>query len=118
MSELEWEKLQDKVDKLPQTLIDFLMDYKTSQFFRQLALEKGLTDQQNNQLLGIIREVAVGNIRIEDLAIALASLRINPVMTSDIVRKIMAFLPVPQNTYPGQDLLETGGNIIDLRNQK
>lgn len=67
MSDLEWGELQDKIDELPQDLADFLVDYRTSNFIRNLTINKKVDPRLGTEIAAIVRDVIVADLYIDDL---------------------------------------------------
>ncbi len=148
MSDLAWEKLQDKIDSLPQSLANLLTNNKTSEFIEALTQKYAQFNTQGPDIARIIRDVVIADIYIGDMPAQISSkLGVDQNTSLEIARAIVSqlFAPViedikklqlqkfgklpgssvsqpPQPRLPqsiiGEELPETGGNIIDLRNQK
>lgn len=148
MSNLDWEKLQDKIDVLPQSLANLLTDSKISAFIESLTQKYIQLSVQGPYIARIIRDVILADIYIGDMPAQISSkLGIDQNTALGIARAIVSqlFAPVieeikklqlqkfgklpgssvpqpPQQTRPpqriaGEELPETGGNIIDLRSK-
>lgn len=143
-----WEKFQDKIDALPDSLYDILVDEKTSDFIKLLTQKYIQLSVQGPDLARLIRDVVIGDIFFGDIpseiskklgidsgiAREIANLIVSQLFAPvlDDIKKVQATKfpgrvsqpqpPTPQQNIPrpvpGADLPETGGNIIDLRNQK
>ena len=160
MPDLDWERLQNKIDQLPPTLVNLLTDNKTSQFVETLAQKYIQLSVQGPDVARLIRDVVIGDIFIGDmpkeisnrlgvdqaLAREVANLIVSQIFTPVLedIKKVQAEkfpgrLPAkPQRKdigsrvqdtgeqthqqhtghYQGEELPESGGNIIDLRNTK
>ncbi len=149
MSDLDWDKLQDKIDKLPIVLGNILTSYKTSEFIEMLAQKYVQLGVQWSDIARIVRDVVLADIYIGDMPAQISSkLGVDQNTALEIARAIVSqlFAPViedikklqlqkfgklpgssapqqspqarPPQHIPGEELPETGGNIIDLRNQK
>jgi len=149
MSDLDWDKLQDKIDKLPIVLGNILTSYKTSEFIEMLAQKYVQLGVQWSDIARIVRDVVLADIYIGDMPAQISSkLGVDQNTALEIARAIVSqlFAPViedikklqlqkfgklpgssapqqspqarPPQHKPGEELPETGGNIIDLRNQK
>lgn len=139
MSDLDWDNLQNKIDLLPQNISDVLVDAKTADFIGQIVTQNGLGDVQGVELARIIRSVSIGELYLGDFISMIATkLQIDQTKAKEIANMIISQLFGPAiedikkvqiqkfgssaqstapttNHYPGEDLPETGGNIIDLR---
>lgn len=154
MSDLDWERLQNKIDQLPPALINLLTDNKTSGFIESLTQKYIQLSVQGPDVARLIRDIVIGDIFIGDMPQELARrLGVDPAAAREIANQIVSQLftgalddikkvqaekfpgrlpakpvpPVPQTKpaempksehYQGEDLPESGGNIIDLRNTK
>ena len=149
MSDLDWDKLQDKIDKLPIVLGNILTSYKTSEFIEMLAQKYVQLGVQWSDIARSVRDVVLADIYIGDMPAQISSkLGVDQNTALEIARAIVSqlFAPViedikklqlqkfgklpgssapqqspqarPPQHIPGEELPETGGNIIDLRNQK
>jgi hypothetical protein len=147
MSDLDWEKFQDKIDKMPPPLYNLLVDDKTSRFIEALIQKYIQINTRGPEIARIIRDVILADIYIGDMPAQISSkLGVDQNTALEIARAIVSqlFAPViedikklqlqkfgklpgsstPQSSpqrplqhIPGEDLPETGGNIIDLRSK-
>ncbi len=145
MSDSDWEKLQDKIDRIPPSLYDLMVDNKTSEFIGALTQKYTQLSVREPDIARIIRDVVLADIYIGDMPAQISSkLGVDQNIALEIARTIVSqlFAPViddikklqlqkfgklpgpstPQQSsaprpVPGADLPETGGNIIDLRNK-
>lgn len=151
MSDLDWDELQDKIDKLPPVLSNILTSYKTSEFIENLTLRYSQSSKQGSDVARIIRDVVLADIYVGDVPAQISSkLEIDQNMALEIARAIVSQLFAPviedikklqlqkfgklpgsstsQQTTPsgqpkppqqiiGEELPETGGNIINLRSK-
>jgi len=67
MSNLDWEKFQDKIDKIPPSLYDLLVDDKTSRFVEALTQKYIQLNTQGPEIARIIRDVILADIYIGDM---------------------------------------------------
>jgi len=145
MTDLDWEKLQDKIDKLPARLADLLVDDATSDFIEMLTPKYPQLSARGADIARIIRDVVIADIYIGDMPAQISSkFGVDQNTALEIARTIVSqlFAPVIDDIkkiqlqkfgrllgsgaaqsstprpIPGADLPESGGNIIDLRNQK
>ncbi len=146
MSDLDWDKLQDKIDKLPLVLGNILTSYKTSEFIEMLAQKYVQLSAQGPNIARIIRDVILADTYIGDMPAQISSkLGVDQNTALEIARAIVSQLfapviedikklqmqkfgklpgarastqqPTAPQKVPGEDLPESGGNIIDLRNK-
>lgn len=146
MSDLDWERLNMKIDKLPQTLADFLVDAGIPEFIDLLTQKYIRLSVRGPDVARLIRDVVIGDIFIGDMPQELSRrLGIDPATAREIANQIVSqlFTPIledlkkvhnerypgrlptkaattlPQEPrhYQGEDLPESGGNIIDLRSR-
>ena len=159
MSDLDWERLNTKIDKLPQTLADFLADSKTPGLLDSLTQKYIQLSAQGPDVARLIRDVVIADVFIGDMPQELSRrLGIDQQLAREVANQIVSqlFTPVledlkklhrekfpgrlpakpatqqvpgdrfqvsgqsgqaqPQK-YQGEELPESGGNIIDLRNK-
>jgi hypothetical protein len=142
MPDLAWEKLQDKIDRVPAGLANMLTNSKTSEFIEMLTQKYIQLSVQGPDVARIIRDVVIADIYIGDMPAQISSkLGVDQNTALEIARTIVSqlFAPViddikklqlqkfgklpglnqqqptmPQKV-PGEDLPESGGNIINLR---
>jgi hypothetical protein len=142
-----WEKFQDKIDALSENLYGLLVDEKTADFVRSLTRRYAQLSVQGPDIARIIRDVILTDIYIGDMPAQISSkLGVDQNMALEIARAIVSqlFAPVieeikklqlqkfgklpgssvsqpfpqrPPQHIPGEELPETGGNIIDLRSR-
>jgi hypothetical protein len=145
MPDLDWGKFQDKIDKIPPSLYDLLVDDKTSMFIEALTQKYVQLNTQGAEIARIIRDVILADIYIGDMPAQFSSkLGVDQNTALEIARIIVSqlFAPViedikklqfqkfgklPGSSTPqqvsvprpvsGAELPETGGNIIDLRSK-
>ena len=167
MSDLAWERLQDKIEKTPPTLANLLTNNKTSSFIESLTQKYVQLSVQGSDIARLIRDVVLADMFIGDMPQELSQrLGIDPTTAREVANQIISqlFAPViedlkkvhrekfpgrlpakpqgptssyqgqggqaskPQeqgtgeqahqqyaSRYQGEDLPESGGNIIDLR---
>lgn len=145
MSGLEWSVLQDKIDVLPESLKDLLISIKTAGILENISTNRNLGPEQQVVFSVIIREIVMANTYIgtfistledrlkisRDQAREIANTAVEqlfkPVLgdIKDLQRQRFGNLMPPSSTsgampreVPGADLPETGGNIINLRENK
>jgi hypothetical protein len=144
-SGFDWEKFQDKIDALSENLYNLLIDEATSTFIKMLTQKYAQLSIQGSDIARIIRDVILTDVYIGDMPAQISSkLGIDQNTALEMARAIVSqlFAPViddikklqlqkfgklpsssqqqptiPQKV-PGEELPETGGNIIDLRGQK
>lgn len=168
---MDWERLNTKIDKIPQTLADFLVDIKVSEFIDALAQKYIQLSVQGPDMARLIRDVVIRDIFIGDipkeisdrlgvdqtLAREIANLIISQLFTPIIedIKKVQnerypgrlpaqsqvsgvrvqgsgqsgqdpkpvappSYAKASEGTakhYQGEELPESGGNIIDLRSK-
>jgi len=139
-----WERFQDKIDALPENLYGLLVDEKTVDFIGSLTRRYAQLSVQGPDIARIIRDVILTDVYIGDMPSEVSKkLGVDQNMALEIARTVVSqlFAPViedikklqfqrfgklpgssaPQSTapqkVPGEDLPETGGNIIDLRSK-
>ena len=150
MSDLDWERLNAKIDKIPQTLADFLVDTKVSEFIESLTQKHIQLSVQGPDVARLIRDVVIGDIFIGDMPKEISNrLGVDQTLAREIANSIVSQLftpiledikkvqnekypgrlpvkPIPQPApqvkpaethYQGEDLPESGGNLIDLRSK-
>lgn len=151
ISDLDWEKLQNKIDQLPSALANLLTENKTAQFIEMLTQKYAVLNMRGPDIARLIRDIVIGDVFVGDMPQELARrLGIDLATAREIANQIASELfapvledikkvqmakfpgrlptkpvsppPIPprQNDeqaqkYPGEDLPESGGNIIDLR---
>jgi len=146
MPDLDWERLQNKIDQLPPTLANLLTSNKTSEFIGTLAQKYIQLSVRGSDIARIIRDVILSDVYIGDMpaqissklgveqntavetARAVVSQLFAPVIEEIKKLQLQKFGKLPGSStsqqpsiprpVPGAELPETGGNIIDLRNQK
>lgn len=164
MSDLAWEKLQDKIDKIPMSLYNLMVDNKTSLFVESLTQKYIQLSVQGPDVARLIRDVVIADVFLGDMPQEIQRrLGLDPATAREVANLIVSqlFAPIleeikqvhrqkfpnriaqpsqnpalsekglglggqavpPQHQahaghYQGEDLPESGGNIIDLRNQK
>lgn len=156
MSDLDWERLNTKIDRIPQTLADLLVDAKTSEFINTLTQKYIQLSVQGPDVARLIRDVVIADVFIGDMPQEISRrLGIDPATAREVANQIVSQLFTPvledlkqthrakfpnritpqegagsrvqgtvnsatppprQSHYQGQELPESGGNIIDLRN--
>ena len=116
-----------KFVKLSPTQKTLLTSSKTSDFIRAIGQRYNLIGQQVTLLAVIARYLVIGKLRADEVA-SLTAYYLNITIESatsisnDLI-KIISSKPInsaptnPAPPFPGADLPETGGNIIDLRDQ-
>ena len=113
--------------KLPPTQKNLLTSSKTSDLLRVIGQRYNLIGQQITLLAVIARYLVIGKLRADEVA-SLTAYYLNITIESatsigdDLVKIISSkpIAPVVASSIPpipGADLPETGGNIIDLRDQ-
>lgn len=143
-----WEKFQNKIDEISESLFGTLVDDTTSEFIKSLTQRYAQLGTQGSDIARIIRDVVLADIYIGDLPAQISSkLGVDQNMALEIARAIVSqlFAPViddikklqlqkfgklpgpstpqqspqtrPPQHIPGEELPETGGNIIDLRSK-
>lgn len=159
MSDLAWEKLQDKIDKIPISLYNLLVDSKTSEVIEGLNKKYIQLSVQGPDVARLIRDVVIADVFLGDMPQEIQRrLGLDPAMAREVANLIVAqvFVPVleelkqvhrqefpnrisqstPSNPprtvspsdnltgqahqqhqgyYQGEELPESGGNIINLR---
>jgi hypothetical protein len=139
-----WEKFQDKVDTIPENLFNLLVDEATSEFVKSLTQKYIQLSTRGADVARIIRDVVIADVYVGDMPSEFSKrLGIDQDIALEIARTVVSqlFAPViedikklqlqkfgrlpgssaqrsamPQH-IPGEELPETGGNIIDLRNK-
>ena len=151
----EYSRFQDKLDKLPGNLVDFLLEPSVVDFIESITKKYVQLSVQGPDIARLLRDVIIGDIFIGDMPQAMSNrLGIDPALAREVANQIVSqlFTPViedikkvqnerypgklpqkpapvtPQQSsvevtpqqrhYQGEDLPESGGNIIDLRNTK
>ncbi len=142
----DWEKYQDKIDILSGNLYDTLVSGDTLVLIESIVKKYSLSPTQGSDVARCVRDVILTDIYIGDMPAQISSkLGVDQNVAVEIARAIVSqlFAPVideikklqlqkfgklPGSSTPqqpsaqrpvlGADLPETGGNIIDLRNQK
>ncbi|MBI2063829.1 MAG: hypothetical protein HYT65_02455 [Candidatus Yanofskybacteria bacterium] len=155
-----YSRFQDKLDTLPEDLVELLLDPATTDFVQSLTQKYIQLSVQGPDMARLIRDVTIGDIFIGDMPKEISHrLGIDQTFAREITNLIVSqlFTPViedikkvqnerypgklprqnfaPQNSggqapkptvppapatqhYQGEELPESGGNIIDLRNTK
>lgn len=151
MSELAWEKLQNKIDKVPPALANLLTDNKTSGFIEALTQKYIQLSVQGPDMARLIRDVAIADVFIGDMPQELSRrLGIDQVTAREVANQIVSQLftpvledlkkvhrekfpgrlpakstasnapptiqPPTERHYQGEELPESGGNLLDLSN--
>lgn len=154
--DLAWEKLNSKIDRLPQTLADIMADSITSEFIEGLTKKYIQLSVQGPDIARLIRDVVIADVFIGDMPQELSRrLGIDQQLAREVANQIVSqlFAPIledlkkvhrekfpgrlpakPQERgagsrvqgtggqqvahYQGEELPESGGNIIDLRNTR
>ncbi|HEY4506612.1 MAG TPA: hypothetical protein VJH71_00375 [Candidatus Paceibacterota bacterium] len=143
----DWEKFQDKIDKISEPLFFLLVDDETSGFISSIVQKYSQLSSKGSNLARLIRDVVIGDIFIGDLpqelsrstgldqsaareiANTVVSQLFSPIL--DEIKKLQSdkfpgratfkqqptSIPQQNSHYQGEDLPESGGNIIDLRNK-
>ncbi|MEK7506665.1 MAG: hypothetical protein AAB585_02655 [Patescibacteria group bacterium] len=101
---------------------------ETAEFLYQLAEKHQLYDFEVAELGRLVRHIVIGKVQAAAaINIIVLVLKTNQTKAATIFNEIaisllhkVGVVTGPPSTvfYPGQDLPETGGNIIDLRGQK
>jgi hypothetical protein len=145
-NEEEQEAFYSKVKTLPSRVIDILFGLDTADIIKKICTAANLNTQQSAELSRLIRKVLIADIYIGDMPAQISlKLGVDQNTALEIARTIVSqlFAPAiedikklqlqkfgklpgqsipqqvkPPQQIPGEDLPETGGNIIDLRNQK
>lgn len=164
MSDLDWERLNTKIDRIPQTLADLLVDARTSEFIDAMTQKYIQLSVQGPDVARLIRDVVIADVFIGDMPQeASQRLGIDPATAKEVANLIVSQLftsvleelkqahrarfpnrippkietappsvppvaqsampprpaqtPFRQTNYQGEDLPESGGNIIDLRSK-
>jgi hypothetical protein len=146
-NEKEQEAFYSKIKTLPSGVVDVLFGLDTADIIKKICTAASLNTQQSAELSRLIRKILIADIYIGDMAAQISSsLGIDQNTALEIARAITSqlFAPViedikklqlqkfgklpglstpqpslqrPPQHIPGEDLPETGGNIIDLRNK-
>lgn len=128
---------------LPKSLQDFLLSAETSNSIASLSEHYDLSLLETELAAWVIRNVVTGNVYIKNLPDFLSSaagieagksIQIANQIVSRLFAQVMEDIkqiqkqkfpdkieqraPAAAGPVPGEDLPETGGNIIDLRNQR
>lgn len=163
--DLVWEKLNAKIDKLPQALADLLVDAKVSEFIQSLTQKYIQLSVQGADVARLIRDVVIADVFLGDMPQEIQRrLGLDPATAREVANLIVSqvFAPVleelkqvhrarfpnrvqgtgdrvqgsqqvpsvqgpgfstqghphqpHQEHYQGEELPESGGNIINLRN--
>ena len=172
MSDLAWDRLQDKIDFLPPSLQNLLTSSRTSDFVENLAQKYIQLSVQGPDVARLIRDVVTADVFIGDMPQELSSrLGVDPTLAREVANQIVSqlfapvleelkqahrvkfpgkvgprpptagsqsnsarqrpdqpppphlqppasrFQPPATGRYQGEELPESGGNIIDLRNR-
>ena len=139
MSDLEWEKLQDKIDNLSHSLYDVLISPKSSEFLRTLGTNNNLSEIQIVDLAATVRDLIMTEIYLGDIIARIQiklgisfdqASRMANAVTSDLLGPVLAeikklhaekFSTTKSSGEPQQipSLHEQNiGNVIDLRIKK
>ncbi len=93
MSDLAWEKLQDKIENLPPTLANLLADNKTSDFVESLSQKYIQLSARGTDIARIVRDVILADIYIGDMPAQISSkLGVDQNMALEIARVIVSQL--------------------------
>ena len=127
------------VISLPSSLKNVLLSFSTAEYIEiELGNSFSLSIDQKKEICRIIRDIILGKMGLrESLTIIQSRLNLDSLNSEKLVNQLNAhfFSPLvnilsslyPQiwkpvtpsrSPVPGQDIPETGGNIIDLRRQK
>ena len=142
LSPRQMEIFQDKIDRLPPTLFAPLVGAGSVVAINTIVEHYTLSVGQGSEIARIMRDTLLGDLFIEDFENALVNrlgvnhnlaVAIKQYLLEQILEPLLGdlrtgrtgnFLPHPappetihHSTIPGADLPETGGNIIDLRDQ-
>lgn len=150
-----WEKYQNKIDEIPDSLFDVLVADTTSELIKSLTQKYIQLSVRGPDIARLIRDVVLADVFIGDMPQELSRrLGVDQQLAREIANQIVSqlFTPVledikkvhnekfpgrlpsqnfaPQNLggqapaqppailhYQGEELPESGGNIIDLRNK-
>lgn len=145
-----WERFQDGIDAIPESLFGLMVDEVTSEFIKSLIQKYTSLSVQGPDTARLIRDVIMGDIFIGDMPAEISrKLGVDQATAREVANEVVSrlFAPVledikkvqaarfpnriaqqpkePQRTaphpvqqsYPGEELPESGGNIIDLRNK-
>lgn len=141
-----WGEFYTKLKTYPQGVIEVLFGADTGDILEKICVDFNLNREQSALLSRLIRTVLIADTYIGDMPAQISSkLGVDQSTALEIARAVVSqlFAPViedikklqlqkfgklpssgtPQQSgvprpVPGTDLPETGGNIIDLRNQK
>jgi len=143
-SGFNWERFQDKIDIISEVLFALLVAEETSEFIKSLTQKYSQLGAQGSDIARIVRDVVLADIYIGDMPAQISSkLGVDQNTALEIARAIVSQLfalviedikklqlqkfgklpgasqqqPAASQKVPGEDLPESGGNIIDLRNK-
>lgn len=96
MSDLDWEKLNKKIDKMPQSLADFLVDAKVSEFMELLTQKYIQLSVQGSDIARLIRDVVIADVFIGDMPQELSRrLGIDQTVAREVTNLIVSQLFAP-----------------------
>lgn len=128
-----------KVRITPGPVLDILFGTDTPTKIEKICSNHGLDPEQSAKLSRLIREVLIGDVFVGDMPLKISqNLGLEPALAKQLSNSIIANLfapalddiksiqrqkfpgrvagpPTTASPVPGEDLPETGGNIIDLR---
>lgn len=158
-SDSAWKNFQNKINRMPESLYNFLIDVKTAEFIGSISQKYIQLSVQGPDVARLIRDIVIGDIFIGDMPKAIAErLGVDQTLARDVANQIVSqlFTPVIEDIkkvqnerypgrlpsvqrpasseqmqtqppalppqvkpaekhYQGEELPESGGNIIDLR---
>src|SRR3989344_3105278 len=96
MPELAWEKLQDKIDELPQSLANLISDAETAEFLEALTQKYVQLSVQGPDIARLIRDVVIADVFIGDMPKEIpARLGIDPATAREVANQIVSQLFAP-----------------------
>lgn len=112
MPDSDWERLQNKIDKIPPNLANLLTNNKTSAFIESLTQKHIQLSVQGSDVARLIRDVVIGDVFIGDMPKEISSrLGVDQAFAREIANQIVSqlFTPVLEDIkkvqnerYPGR----------------
>ena len=123
-SDEQWESYDTYINQLEPRYREILTSAHTTTVIAALLANNGLTTAHGKKIALIIREIILGRIALSDLAQTIqTTLGTDQILTASLAKTIIdqIFNTAPsvpkQTSIPGQDLPESGGNVINLRDR-
>ena len=93
ISDSAWERLQDKIDRLPPALANLLTDFKTSDFVERLTQKHIQLSVQGPDVARLIRDTVIGDIFIGDMPQEIANrLGVDQTLAREVANQIISQL--------------------------